>query len=127
MAPQPSFNPKTIWKNFHESWEQAIVGEWDVFMPQQAAGLSVEDLKETTAPVPGADRRRPEKGAEGARDRLELVAVPRPGDERLDAQHQPAARPAEGLRPRISTPAIPAAPTRRTASTSSSAATPSPT
>jgi hypothetical protein len=48
MAPQPSFNPKTIWKNFHESWEQAIVGEWDVFMPQQAAGLTVEDLKETT-------------------------------------------------------------------------------
>lgn len=48
MAPQPSFNPKKTWKNFHESYEQAIVGEWDIFMPQQAAGLSIEDLKETT-------------------------------------------------------------------------------
>jgi hypothetical protein len=49
MAPQPSFNPKKMWKNFHESYEQAILGEWDVFMPQQAAGLSVADLKETTS------------------------------------------------------------------------------
>jgi len=47
-APQPSFNPKKKWKNFHETWEQALEGEWDVFMPQDAAGLSIEDLKETT-------------------------------------------------------------------------------
>jgi FAD binding domain len=47
-APQPSFNPKTLWKNFHKSYEQVMVGEWDVFMPQQATGLTVEDLKETT-------------------------------------------------------------------------------
>ena len=49
MATQPSFNAKTRWKNFHESYEQTIVGEWDVFMPQQASGLTVADLKETTA------------------------------------------------------------------------------
>ena len=48
MAPQPSFNPIKKWKNFHQSWEQVLEGEWDVFMPQQAAGLTVEDLKETT-------------------------------------------------------------------------------
>jgi FAD binding domain len=48
MAPQPSFNPKKKWKNFHESYEQAIEGEWDLFMPQQSAGLSLDDLRETT-------------------------------------------------------------------------------
>ena len=48
-APQPSFNAKTLWKNFHETYRQKMVGEWDVFMPQQAAGLTVADLKETTA------------------------------------------------------------------------------
>ena len=48
-ALQPSFNPKKLWKNFHESYSQVIDGEWDVFMPQQSAGLTVADLKETTA------------------------------------------------------------------------------
>jgi hypothetical protein len=48
MATQPSFNPVKMWMNFHESIDQAIVGEWDIFMPQQAAGLSLDDLKETT-------------------------------------------------------------------------------
>jgi hypothetical protein len=46
--PQPSFNPKTLWENFHRSYKQVTVGEWDVFMPQQAAPLSIADLKETT-------------------------------------------------------------------------------
>jgi FAD binding domain len=50
-APQPSFNPKALWKNFHESYEQVILGEWDISMPQQAAGLTVADLKETTRQV----------------------------------------------------------------------------
>src|ERR1043165_3074519 len=49
MATQPSFNPKTKWKNFHESYEQVIAGEWDLFMAQQSAGLTVADMKETTA------------------------------------------------------------------------------
>jgi len=48
-APQPSFNPKKLWKNFHETYSQVIDGEWDIFMPQQAAGLTVADLRETTA------------------------------------------------------------------------------
>ena len=48
-APQPSFNPKKLWKNFHETYEQVMDGEWDLFMPQQSAGLTVADLKETTA------------------------------------------------------------------------------
>ena len=48
-APQPSFNPKKLWKNFHETYHQVIDGEWDIFMPQQTAGLTVADLKETTA------------------------------------------------------------------------------
>lgn len=48
MATQPSFNPIKTWKNFHESYEQVIEGEYDVFMPQSSAGLTVEDMKETT-------------------------------------------------------------------------------
>jgi hypothetical protein len=48
-APQPSFNAKTVWQNFHQSYTQSFLGEWDVFMPQQAAGLTIADLKETTA------------------------------------------------------------------------------
>lgn len=49
MAPtQPRFNPKTFWENFHESYDLTIVGEWDIRMPQQATGLTVADLKETT-------------------------------------------------------------------------------
>ena len=48
-ALQPSFNPKTLWANFHKSYEQTIVGEWDLFMPQQATGLTVADLRETTS------------------------------------------------------------------------------
>jgi hypothetical protein len=48
MARQPSFNPIKTWKNFHESYEQVIDGEFDVFMPQQSAPLSIDDLKETT-------------------------------------------------------------------------------
>ena len=48
MARQPSFNPIKEWKNFHESYEQVIEGEYDLFMPQQTAGLTVEDMKETT-------------------------------------------------------------------------------
>jgi hypothetical protein len=49
-APQPSFNPaKQLWENFHKSYKQKFVGEWDVFMPQQATGLTVADLQETTA------------------------------------------------------------------------------
>jgi FAD/FMN-containing dehydrogenase len=48
MARQPSFNPIKEWKNFHESYEQVIEGEFDLFMPQQSAGLTVEDMKETT-------------------------------------------------------------------------------
>ena len=47
-APQPSFNPKKLWKNFHETYSQVMDGEWDIFMPQQSAGLTVADLKETT-------------------------------------------------------------------------------
>lgn len=50
-SPQPSFNPKTLWENFHKSYKQAMVGEWDLFMPQQATGLTVADLKETTAQI----------------------------------------------------------------------------
>ncbi len=46
--PQPSFNPKTLWENFHESYKQTIVGEWDIRMPQQATPLTVADLQETT-------------------------------------------------------------------------------
>ncbi|HVQ07687.1 MAG TPA: FAD-binding protein [Allosphingosinicella sp.] len=48
MARQPSFNPIRKWKNFHESYEQVIEGEYDLFMPQQGAGLTIEDMKETT-------------------------------------------------------------------------------
>jgi len=48
-APQPSFNPKKLWMNFHETYSQVMDGEWDLFMPQQAAGLTVADMKETTA------------------------------------------------------------------------------
>lgn len=48
MARQPSFNPVREWKNFHQSYEQAIAGEYDLFMPQQSAGLTVDDMKETT-------------------------------------------------------------------------------
>jgi hypothetical protein len=48
MARQPSFNPVKAWKNFHESYEQVIAGEYDLFMPQQSAGLTIEDMKETT-------------------------------------------------------------------------------
>jgi hypothetical protein len=48
MARQPSFNPVKEWKNFHESYEQVIAGEYDLFMPQQSAGLTVDDMKETT-------------------------------------------------------------------------------
>lgn len=48
-APQPRFNAKTIWKNFHETYQQIIVGEWDLFMPQQTAGLTIADMRETTA------------------------------------------------------------------------------
>jgi hypothetical protein len=48
MATQPSFNPIKIWKNFHQSYEQVIDGEYDVFMPQKSAPLSLDDLKETT-------------------------------------------------------------------------------
>ena len=48
-APQPSFNPKKLWKNFHKTYSQVIDGEWDIFMPQQATGLTVADLKETAA------------------------------------------------------------------------------
>ena len=48
-ARQPSFNPKKLWKNFHETYSQVMDGEWDLFMPQQAAGLTIADLKETTA------------------------------------------------------------------------------
>jgi len=48
-APQPRFNPKKLWKNFHETYSQVIDGEWDLFMPQQATGLTVADLKETAA------------------------------------------------------------------------------
>jgi len=47
-APQPSFNPKKLWKNFHETYHQVIDGEWDIFMPQSTAGLTVADLQETT-------------------------------------------------------------------------------
>jgi hypothetical protein len=47
--PQPSFNPKKLWKNYHESYHQVIDGEWDLFMPQDATGLTVADLRETTA------------------------------------------------------------------------------
>ena len=46
--PQPSFNPKTLWENFHESYKQTVVGEWDIRMPQQATPLTVADLQETT-------------------------------------------------------------------------------
>lgn len=48
MALQPSFNPKKKWKNFHESYEQVIEGEFDLFMPRKNATLSFDDLKETT-------------------------------------------------------------------------------
>lgn len=48
-GPQPRFNPKKLWKNFHETYSQVIDGEWDLFMPQQATGLTVADLKETAA------------------------------------------------------------------------------
>ena len=60
MATQPSFNAKTKWKNFHESYEQVIAGEWDLFMPQQAVGLTVADMKETTSQFQGliADARK---------------------------------------------------------------------
>jgi hypothetical protein len=95
-APQPSFNPKTLWKNFHESYEQVILGEWDVSMPQQAAGLTVADLKETTRQFQTLIAEARKKGAEGARDRLQLVAVEGTGHERLDVQHQPPARAAQG-------------------------------
>ncbi|HKC03601.1 MAG TPA: hypothetical protein VKC17_09895 [Sphingomicrobium sp.] len=47
-APQPSFNPKKVWKNFHKTYSQATDGEWDLFMPQQTSGLTIADLKETT-------------------------------------------------------------------------------
>ncbi|MGQ0589290.1 MAG: FAD-binding protein [Sphingosinicella sp.] len=48
MARQPSFNPIKEWRNFHQSYEQVIEGEYDLFMPQQSAPLSFDDLKETT-------------------------------------------------------------------------------
>jgi hypothetical protein len=60
MARQPSFNPVKTWKNFHQSYEQAIAGEYDLFMPQQSAGLTIEDMKETTRQLQAliADARR---------------------------------------------------------------------
>ena len=70
MAPQPSFNPIRKWKNFHESYEQVIEGEYDLFMPQQSAGLSIEDMQETTRQFQAliADARK--KGLKARADRL---------------------------------------------------------
>jgi FAD binding domain-containing protein len=48
---QPSFNPIKEWRNFHQSYEQVIAGEYDLFMPQQSAPLSFGDLRETTRQV----------------------------------------------------------------------------
>ena len=127
MARQPSFNPIKEWQNFHQSYEQVIEGEYDVFMPQQSAPLSVADMQETTRQFQAliAEARKQGLKARAIGSSWSLSRAPTTSG--LVAQHQPAARPAEGRRPRTSTPPIPAPPTRRPASISFSAATPSPT
>ena len=84
-----------------------------LFMPQQAAGLTVEDLKETTRQFQAliADARK--KGLKARAIGSSWSLSHAPATERLDAQHQSAARPAEGRGRGYRSRPIPATPTRR--------------